>query len=369
MPRASRLHLPGGFFHIICRALNREFLFDGDVERKRYVGLLEAASRRAGVKVVAWCVMSNHVHLVLEAGEEPLYRMMKRVNVGYANWKNRRDGRLGPVFGNRYKAILIDEDEHLLELIRYVHLNPVRAGVVAHPDDSDWSSHRFLGGLKEAPKWFDPSFVWSHFAESRDEAIRAYRSFVEDGVGGERSPTLSGDAWLDAALETVRTARTELRVSDPILGSEDFVANVLAKLEEGDASLRLRTREARRGWRPPLDAIIDLICEELDVSRAEFDEHPKRRAAARARQILARIWVQEYKSTQVELARLLKVAGVLVSRWYAKSSENRDAHYGIYQQVVDALPRIESSESASGESVPRRARTNRVTVNVEYVDE
>jgi putative transposase len=369
MPRASRLHLPGSFFHIICRALNREFLFDGDEERKRYVGLLEGASRRAGVKVVAWCVMSNHVHLVLQTGEEPLYRMMKRVNVGYANWKNRRDGRLGPVFAHRYKAILVDEDAHLLELIRYVHLNPVRAGVVAGPDDSDWSSHRILAGLSRAPNWFDPNLVWHQFAENRSEAIAAYRSFVAEGIGEERSPVLSGDAWLDAALETVRTSRTELRVSDPILGSEDFVSDVLARLKDGSASLRLRTREARRRWRPPLDSIIDLICEELDVSRVAFDEHPKRRASAHARQVLARIWVQEYKSTQTELARLLKVAPVLVSRWYAKSSEKRDEQYGVYRQVVDALPGIESLETAGGEVVPQRGKASRVTVNVEFVEE
>ena len=369
MPRAARLHLPGGFFHVICRALNREYLLDGEAERERYIGLLEAATKRTDAKVIAWCVMSNHVHLVIRAGEEPLYRMMKRVNVGYAVWKNRRDGRLGPVFANRYKSVLVDHEAHLLELIRYVHLNPVRAEVVTSPDESLWSSHRILAGLQKAPVWFDPTFVWSQFAPRKRQAIEEYRRFVDEGIDGERSPYLSGDAWLEAARETVRTARTELRISDPILGSSDFVAEVLHKLKKGAGPVRVRTREAVRRWRPPLDSLIDLICDELDVPRPVFDAHPKKPGSALARQLLVRVWVQEYRGTQVELARLLNVAGTLVSRWYARSTERLAQQYDAYRQVVDALPRIESSETPTGEDRQRRAVKRTTTVNIEFVDE
>ena len=110
MSRSARLHYPGGVFHIISRCVNREFLLEGAAERARYVSLLEAASLPTDARVLACCVMSNHVPLVVRAGEEPLARLMKRVNTGYALWKNKRNRRLGPLFAGRYKALLVEHE-------------------------------------------------------------------------------------------------------------------------------------------------------------------------------------------------------------------------------------------------------------------
>ena len=101
------------------------------------------------------------------------------------------------VFADRYRSILVEADAHLLELIRYVHLNPVRAGVVAEPSENAWSSHRIYAGLDPAPAWFDTSFILSQFGPEARAARKAYRSFIEDGVGGERRPEFSGDALGD----------------------------------------------------------------------------------------------------------------------------------------------------------------------------
>ena len=116
--------------------------------------------------------MSTHVHLVVRAGKEPLARLMGRVNAGYALWKNRKERRIGPVFAQRYKAVLVEEDPYLLELIRYVHLNPVRAGVVHRPEESVWSSHRLYIGLEVVPGWLDDDFVLSQFGRRKELAAR-----------------------------------------------------------------------------------------------------------------------------------------------------------------------------------------------------
>jgi putative transposase len=171
MPRAARLHYPGGIFHIVSRCLNREYLLDGETERAYYIALLGRVLSRTDHRVLAWCLMSNHVHLVVEAGEAPLARLMKPLHTGYAVWKNTQDGRLGPVFAERYRSILVERDAHLDELVRYVHLNPVRAGVVTSPEASRWTSHRAYLGADPCPVWLDIRVVLSRFARDAKEAL------------------------------------------------------------------------------------------------------------------------------------------------------------------------------------------------------
>ena len=140
MPRSSRIHVEGGVYHLISRCLNHEYLLAGEAERRWYLAALERALSRTDTVMIGWCIMSNHAHLVVRSGKRRLSDLMRRVNVSYANWKNRKEKRIGPVFASRYKSILVEEESYLLELIRYIHLNPVRAGLVDRAEDSDWSS-------------------------------------------------------------------------------------------------------------------------------------------------------------------------------------------------------------------------------------
>jgi len=151
MPRFARVKYPGGIFHVIARCLNRDFLIEDDRDREKYLGLLGKTLGRTDASVLAYCLMSNHVHIVVRAGEDPLERLFKPVHTGYALWKNGRHGRLGPVFAGRFKSPLVDEEAYLLELVRYVHNNPVRAGIVPQAAASGWSSHRAYIGAEKAP--------------------------------------------------------------------------------------------------------------------------------------------------------------------------------------------------------------------------
>ena len=307
MPRTARLYVPDGVFHLISRAVDHHFLFDGDAERAHYLGLLGATLRRTDARVLAWCVMSNHVHLVVQAGQQPLWRLMKAVHVGYANWKNHRDARIGPLFAGRYKAILVDQEEYLLELVRYVHLNPVRAQVVGRPEDSMWSSHRAYVGLEKAPPWLGTRDVLERFGDETLSARQGFADFVAEGIEGERSPLLSGDGR-DALRRVMMPMLGDgRRVSDAIVGSEAFVAETMGRLGKFSGNMRIRPKAERERRRPPADRLIDLICEIVDVDRIMFDQAPKARGPRLVRQVLARIWVGAYRGLRVDLARELRV--------------------------------------------------------------
>lgn len=364
MPRQARIYFPGGIFHIISRCLKKEYLLDGSEERARYLVLLGEASKRTDTRVLAWCMMSNHVHLVVRAGEEPLQRLMRSVNVGYANWKNRKDQRIGPVFAERFKAVLLEEELHLREAVRYVHLNPVRAGIVAHPDDSTWTSHRIYAGLEQPPPWFDPQPVLSWFGQDEPTARRAYVRFVEEGIGEGRSAVLSGDKADPAIREILQALGDANRPSGPIVGSAAFLADVLEQSRRPVGRAALRSKASIEQRRPTLEALIDLVCAVLEIERPLFDERPKCRGPNLARRILTRLWLREFRGKQVDIARHLRVPTSIVSRWHGRSFAGADELEDAYAKVVAALPLLEHGSPAGDQPAGERADA-RVTVNLE----
>jgi putative transposase len=180
MPRYARLHYPGGLFHIISRCLNHEFLINSDEDRRKYLSLLQSALSRCDATLLAWCLMSGHVHLVVRAGDDPLDKLMKPLHSGYAGWKNRRAGRVGPVFAGRFKSPLVDADTYLLELVRYVHNNPVRARQAPRAALSPWSSHRAYVGMEPAPPWLNMGEVLGMFSSDPKRARQRFAAFVDE---------------------------------------------------------------------------------------------------------------------------------------------------------------------------------------------
>jgi REP element-mobilizing transposase RayT len=361
---------------VISRAVDRHFLFDGDAERARYLQLLGGALRHTDAKVLAWCVMSNHVHLVVEAGQAPLWRLMKSVHVGYANWKNRREGRIGPLFADRYKAVLVDREEYLLELVRYVHLNPVRARVAERPEDSRWSSHRAYLGLDPAPSWLDQREVLDRFGSDPSAARRAFAGFVLEGVENERSPLLSGDERADLVRIATPMFGSGHRPSDGIVGSDAFVAETLGRLSRPAPTLRVRGKVARARVRPPAERLVELICEVLGVDRAAFDERPKARGPRTARYLLARVWVGVYHARRIDLARSLRVRSEQVTRWHHGALERADELHDALETVTERLDGLEAQvareQSLVEEAIPGATdakERRRLRVNLEVADE
>lgn len=323
MPRFARVYYPGGIYHIISRCLNGEFLLEEPSARQRYLSLIEHASKRTDSLVLAWCLMSNHTHLVVRAGKDDLARLLKPINAGYAVWLNRRLKRHGPVFSNRYKSILIDEEKYLSQLIRYVHNNPVRAGLVKNAKDSDRSSHRAYIGLEKAPEWLNIGYILGMFGRQPKRARKLFHEFVESGAEESRRPDLSGERLKSAARLAQKGLGDGWRISGPILGSEAFAAKVLSDIAETDEQVKLGdvVKATRGKVLPELSDVISLTCSEIGLEPWEFEQRPRIRRSMLARRVLTWLWVRRYQGRQIDVVRTLKVSSAVVSRWYGDAVE------------------------------------------------
>ncbi|MCI0507543.1 MAG: transposase [Gammaproteobacteria bacterium] len=181
MARPLRLEFHGALYHVTSRGDGREAIYLDDEDRKMHLAVLADVVKRFNWAIHAWCQMGNHYHLLIETPEANLARGMRQFNGVYTQRFNRRHGRVGHVFQGRYKAIIVQKDSYLLELARYIVLNPVRAGMVRSVKDWPWSSYRATAGLAESPQWFDTEWLLSNFSTRKRQAKELYKKFVAQG--------------------------------------------------------------------------------------------------------------------------------------------------------------------------------------------
>ncbi|PCI51137.1 MAG: transposase [Moraxellaceae bacterium] len=257
MARKPRLHLSGGLYHVMLRGNGGQDIFFDDEDRYHLYFLLQQGLDRYDHRIHAFCCMPNHIHLVIQVAEEPLSKIIQNLSFRYTRWINKKQSRSGHLFQGRYKAILVDADSYLLELIRYVHLNPVRAGLVKKPKDYIWSGHRaYLG--KEILPWLETDWVLSQFAKRLKTCRERYETFVHNGIeegyrqefhkGGNDGRVLADDRFLEKVLG--KTEPPLLKVT-----LEDIVDYVSKEFEISEEVLRGSSRnrvvsEARAliGW-------------------------------------------------------------------------------------------------------------------------
>ena len=184
MGRELRVEVPEGTYHLTTRGSNREQIFWTDEDRSLFLRLLGIVTVKYSWTVLAYCLMTNHYHLVLEIADGGLSAGMQWLNGTYSRITNQRHGRTAHLFRNRFSSRLIESDEHLLTACRYVVLNPVRAGLCAHPGDWPWSSYRATAGIAPRPAFLADGELLRRFARPVPEARRLYAEFVEEGVAG-----------------------------------------------------------------------------------------------------------------------------------------------------------------------------------------
>lgn len=182
MNRPLRLEFPGALYHVTARGDNHGIIFIDDDDRKKWLSIMGLVSSRFNFHVHAYCQMGNHYHVVIETVEGNLSQGMRQLNSLYSQYFNRRHDRVGHVFQGRYKAILVHKDSHLLELARYIALNPVRAGLVSQAGQWRWSHYNATIGASVAPAWLVTDWLLSQFAHHREHAGSVYEAFVADGV-------------------------------------------------------------------------------------------------------------------------------------------------------------------------------------------
>jgi putative transposase len=226
MPRKARLNQPGLTHHIMARTFNELLLFGDDADRTFYLSCLSRRIKETGFICYAWVLMDTHVHLLMRTTEKPLWQVMKPLNCDYAHYYNKKYNRRGPLFSDRYKSIATQDQYYLEHLIRYIHLNPIRAGIcktVRHLDRYPWSGHRAI--MENANNGFqEVNQVLRRFGKTTGEAQKKYREFIKDGVG-----VSSEEEFLSA----VRASNTGRRGKDAshfwVIGDAAFQKSVFKK--------------------------------------------------------------------------------------------------------------------------------------------
>lgn len=186
MARPLRIEYPGAFYHVMSRGNERKDIYRSGRDRDRFLSYLGSASLRYRARVHAYCLMSNHYHLLVETPEANLSQIMRHINGAYTTYFNVKWGRAGHLLQGRYKAILVERDEYALELSRYIHRNPVRAGIVERPEDYRWSSCRAYAGQSAPPEWLVREDLLASLGVAEDRAQARYAAFVQ-GAGRRES--------------------------------------------------------------------------------------------------------------------------------------------------------------------------------------
>ncbi len=319
MPRGPRLDAPGVLHHVMVRGIERREIFRTDADREDFVARLAALAEAGAVTVYAWALLPNHAHLLVRSGHRPLARSMRSLLTGYAGAFNRRHKRAGHLFQNRYKSIVVEAEPYLLELVRYLHLNPVRAGIVQDLRGLDrfpWTGHSAL--LGRIPRgWQDVRTVLAQFGPRTTRARRAYRRFVAAGIPLGHRPELQGGGLIRSiggwqAVQALRRGREAYMADERVLGSSAFVEAMLREMER-------RQAPHGQGRRRQLDleTLVHRVAKSLGVSPATVGGRSRVGRAPQARQLVAYLWVEHLGRSGSELARSWSWSRGQVS-WAAK---------------------------------------------------
>jgi len=327
MPRGPRLEAPNTTHHLMVRGLERRALFRDDKDRRAFLDRLAVVVQQTGLNVFAWALLSNHVHLLVRTPASRtdipyrpvLATAMRRLLTGYAVGFNRRHKRAGHVCQNRYKSILVEEDAYLLELVRYLHLNPIRAGVVkdlAALDRYPWTGHSALMGKIER-RWQAMDEILGHFGSTPRTARSPYRQFVSDGIPQGRRPELQGGGlrrsaggW--AGVSSLRRGREMWTSDERILGSGEFVERILREATEIPKTLTVQwSRERALAMLP---ALIVSCAEAFGVTPQALRGGIRQRTVAHARSAVSALAVTHLSLPAAIVARELGVTPPIVLR-------------------------------------------------------
>ncbi len=301
MARKPRIHYAGAVYHVSIRGNAHQPIFFETSDYLRFLRFMGEGINKYRHQVHAYCLMPDHIHMAVQVGDIPLSRIMQNLSFRYTQWMNRRQDRVGHLFQGRYKAVLVDADSYLLELVRYIHLNPVRAGMVKSPEAYPWSSHLSYLGEKKLP-WLRMDWVLSRFSSSGSQTGNEYREFVHSELAGGQKE------------EFHRGTKGERRV----LGENPFIEEVFRRAQQ------------ERKKTPSMGDIIRRVCEHYGVEETELSAPGKSHRVSLVRGVIARLILESGELTLAELSRRLNrdisTLSSAAKRVFALS--NKDAEMG-----------------------------------------
>ena len=327
MPRRARIDAAGALQHIICRGIERRKIFRDDGDRELFIERLGHVLKETQSVCYAWALIPNHFHLLLRTGGSPIKTVMQRLLSGYAGDFNRRHQRIGQIFHNRYKSILCQREPYLLELVRYIHLNPLRARLVVSLDELGsypYSGHSALMG--ECPNdWQDVDKIIGLFGRRISSARRAYRFFLGKAVAMGRRPELTGGGLIRsaggwAAFKSLGKSKAHLKGDERILGDSDFVEAVLEAQNE-----RLERRYRLEAEGVSIEKVIKRTAEICGLTGEQIQSTGKEPWRVQARSLACYWAVRELGMTTVAVSKALGICPTAVTKavsrgeWFAKS--------------------------------------------------
>jgi putative transposase len=317
MPRTSRLDAPGVLHHVIIRGIEKKKIFRDEYDQERFVERLGNVLTQTETTCYAWALLSNHAHFLFRTGTVPVSKVMLRLLTGYAVYFNRRHKRHGVLFQNRYKSIICEEDSYFTELVRYIHLNPLRAGLVkteAGLRNYPFCGHGAIAGVRTC-LWQDTGYVLSYFGKQRSRARDIYMKYIHAGRNQGRRPELVGGGllrsnggWQELKKRASGQMQEWLKSDERILGGSDFVEQILAMAEE---SLCRETALKRAGY--TLERLEQEVANIFGIAPEEICLPGRQKDRVACRSLLCFWAARELKVPLTELARKFSLTVPAVS--------------------------------------------------------
>ncbi len=315
MPRLARLDAPGVLHHVMGRGIEKRKIFFGDQDRNDFLSRLAVLGEEKWMDIYAWALLPNHFHLLCRTRGMPLAAIMRKLLTGYVVNFNIRHRRHGHLFQNRYKSIVCQEESYLAALVRYIHLNLLRAGItkgVTELNSCPWSGHSAILGKIKRP-WQDTDYVLSYFGKG-GTGRRNYVRFVEEGIPLGRRPEMTGGGLVRSlggwSEVLALRARSDRQASDQrILGDGEFVEAVWKEVDErGRDNLRINRQKAT------LEDLAEKVCRLHGVQVNELRAGSRRSGVINARRDFSRVAVNLLGYAGAEAARYLGVTNSCVTR-------------------------------------------------------
>jgi putative transposase len=316
MPRQSRIDAPGALHHVMIRGIEKGVIFRDDRDRDAFLDRMGGILVESSTPCYAWSLLDNHAHFLLRTGKMPISRVMRKLLTGYAVTFNKRHRRHGHLFQNRYKSILCEEEAYLQELVRYIHLNPFRAGLVKglrELESYPYSGHSVLMGKKKRV-WQDRDYVLRYFGQTEREAKKRYVSFVSKGIEEGSRPDLVGGGLLRTVggwkgLKDLRDSGERVRGDERILGGSEFVERVL---RESDEEWEKKSLLRQRGVN--LERLLEKVAGRFGVDSEDLKSGSKVSTVAKARAVLCYLGVRKLGLTSVTISKELGISPSAVSK-------------------------------------------------------
>ena len=315
MPRQARLDALDALHHVIIKGIEGRKIVNNDQDREEFVSRLGNIATETGTSIYAWALMNNHAHILMHSGPSGLSRFVKRFLTGYAIYYNRQHRRHGRLFQDRYKSIICEEKPYFNELVRYIHLNPLRAKLVdslAGLDRYRWCGHSVLMG-KIKKGWQDRDYLLKRFGATEREAKKVYRQFVKEGIGQGRRPDLTGGGLIRSKggwseVKAMRRSGVREKSDERILGSGKFVKRLIQQ----SAKFKKKKLPTGEGLKRA-SLLIDKTCKKEGVDVEVLKRGNRQHEVSKVRAKLAEKFVKGLGLSLVETGHLLGVSGSAIS--------------------------------------------------------